>query len=189
MKILIAGNSNYGAAQALKHKFPKATFLSRSCSDTDLSQQEEQVRIGKMSLEFDVFISCSSLFRSNQLHLVREVVQNWETEKKDGYIIVFGSSADTPVKATSVSYHSEKKGLRSYCRGVSNLVLGGHGKKPPGFKITYLSPGYIDTEQANSQYPGVMKLDPGYISNLIEWLLAQPKNVNISELCLDPIQI
>jgi NADP-dependent 3-hydroxy acid dehydrogenase YdfG len=36
--------------------------------------------------------------------------------------------------------------------------------------------------------PDTLKLDTDYVAGVIKWLIDQPHNVNISELCLDRIQ-
>jgi len=81
------------------------------------------------------------------------------------------------------------KALKAYCKNLSMAVLGGHGKSPNGIRISYLSPGYIKTAQADEKHPEVKKLDPDYLAGLIKWLIEQPKEVNISEIALDPIQV
>lgn len=183
MKILIAGNPTYGLAQALSEKF-QATFLSRSHGDCDLSLTSGQKFFAEHSLQYDVVISVSSLDDFNQTMLIQNIVKSWTEKDKDGYIIALGSSADTPVKGTSWIYPVEKKALRAYCRQISQIVSGENNTK---FKMTYLSPGNLHTPGQDRKMPDTPKIQCDYMADVIEWLLAQPKHININELCLDRI--
>ena len=186
-KILIAGNQEYGLSSALYKKWPDATFVSRTTGlKMDLCQLKNQRTIGEMSLEYDVFISVSSLWKFHQTSLVQEVAKRWKENEHEGYIIAIGSSADTPVKASTWLYPGEKKALRSYCRGLSQMVAGDNFS---GFKVTYLSPGWMHTPVEDKKHPAIPKLNLEYVANTVEWLINQPKNVNISELCLDEIRL
>lgn len=186
-KMIVSGNGTYGLGKSIYNKFPYAKFCSRT-NDFDFLQESERWRFAEMSLQYDVYVSCSALDQFAQTLLLQTVVQVWEKHQHQGTIIVIGSSADTPVKGSSLIYPAEKKSLRAYARNLSQKVLGGHGTTSNGIRVTYLSPGYLDTPQANEKHPHVRKLNCDYIADTIAWLLEQPKTVNISELCLDPIQ-
>ena len=147
---------------------------------------KNQRHIAELSLEYDVFISVSSLWKFHQTSLVQEVSKKWKEQKHKGYIIAVGSSADTPVKASTWLYPGEKKALRAYCRGVSQMVSGDNYS---GFKMTYLSPGWMRTPIEEKKHPDIPKLDLEYVANTVEWLINQPDTVNISELCLDEVRI
>lgn len=183
MKILIAGNPDYGLSQSLSEKF-KADFISRSHGSWDLANIEKQKEFANKSLEYDVVISVSCLWGFHQTSLVQELAREWVKHKKDGYIIVLGSSADTPVKGTTWGYPAEKKALRAYCRQITQMIS---GNDDVTFKMTYLSPGNMHTDKQDEKMPGVDKLECSEVSSVIEWLLNQPKHINISELCLDRI--
>jgi len=186
-KILIAGNQKYGLAGALNSKWSDATFISRSTGlKMDLCSLKNQRAVAQMSLDYDVFISVSSLWKFHQTSLVQEMAKFWKENKHKGYIIVIGSSADTPVKASTWLYPGEKKALRAYCRGLSQMVA---GENYSGFKVTYLSPGWMHTPIEDKKHPEMPKLNLDYIADIIEWLVNQPDNINISELCLDEVRI
>jgi len=185
-KILVVGNPNYGLAQAFSETF-KADFLSRS-NGFDLSQKSIQVQCAEKSLNYDVFIICSSLYDFHQVKILRIVYEMWKRHKHNGQIICLGSTADTPVRGTAWIYPIEKKALKAYCRNLSLAALGGHGHNPPGIRVTYLSPGHIKTPVEDEKYPDVAKIDPKYLAQVVIWILSQPKEVNISEFALDPIQ-
>ena len=180
-KILVAGNPDYGLAKSIKGAFPDATFISRSHGDIDLSIPSKQREVAELAMEYDVFIAVSCIWRFAQTEYVQEVAKRW-IERKHGYIIAIGSSADTPVKGTAWMYPSEKKALRAYCRQLSQISAGENDCR---LKVTYLSPGNIHTPKQDEKLPDVKQLEPFYIANIIQWLLQQPQDVNISELSLD----
>ena len=63
------------------------------------------------------------------------------------------------------------------------------GENYSGFKVTYLSPGWMHTPIEDKKHPEMPKLNLNYIADIIEWLVNQPDNINISELCLDEVRI
>ena len=134
-----------------------------------------------MSMDYDVFIAVSCIWRFAQTEYVQEVAKRW-IERKHGYIIAVGSSAETPVKGSAWMYPAEKKALRAYCRQLSQISA---GENDCNLKVTYLSPGNIHTPKQDEKLPDVKKLESVYIANTIKWLLEQPKDVNISEICMD----
>lgn len=182
MKILVAGNPNYGLANSISKIYPNADFCSRSHGDWDLTQYQAQRDFAEKSLDYDVVISVSCLWKHHQTNLVQEIAKQWMDKKKQGYLIAIGSSADTPVKGTAWMYPAEKKALRAYCRQLSQASA---GENDVPFKVTYLSPGNMHTPKQDEKMPDTPKLDTDYVAGVIEWLINQPKDVNISELCLD----
>lgn len=184
MSILVAGNKNYGLANSIQNITSEAKFASRS-TGYDLSIMSKQEELASESLHYDVFISVSSLYNYYQNQLIEKIVKTWYNNQHQGYILVIGSTADTPVPGTIWQYPAEKKSLRAYCRQISMLIS---SENPPPFRMTYLSPGNMNTPKAEEKRPEVPKLDTDYIVEIIGWLLNQPQNVNISELCLDRIQ-
>lgn len=185
MNLLIAGNAQYGLAKSIKNLYPTAVCLSRS-SGYNLGKLEVRQEVAKISLNYDVFLLVSALGEFNQTLLLNETINKWQETKHKGYIITLGSSADTPVKGTSWMYPVEKRALRSYCRQLSQIVA---SDNPPNWKITYLSPGNLNTPKQEEKLPGIPKLNCDYVAKVIEWLISQPFDINISELCLDKIQI
>lgn len=184
MKILVAGNKDYGLSNSIAQEYPDAKFLSRS-TGFNLNDSDIRDEIAKLSLDYDVFISVSCLSQFRQTLVVESIIKEWMSNNHNGYMIVIGSSADTPVKGTSWTYPSEKKALRAYLRQLSQIVA---SSQPPNWKITYLSPGNLHTPKQDQKLPDTPKLDTDYVTSLIKWLLAQPRNINISEVCLDRIQ-
>lgn len=184
MKILIAGNKDYGLAKSLHNIFLDATFLSRS-NEYNLVKRDIRESVGEMSLDYDVFISVSALGDFSQTMLVESVIKRWWNENHKGYLIAVGSSADTPVKGSKWIYPVEKKALRNYMRQLSQAVS---SENPPNWKTTYISPGNMHTPRQDEKMPNIQKLETDYVAFIISWLLTQPDHVNISEFCLDAIQ-
>jgi len=185
MNLLMAGNENYGLAKSIKKIYPNVVSLSRT-SGYNLNKVEIRQQVAEISLNFDVFLLISALGDFNQTQLLKEIIVKWQEKNHKGYIIALGSSADTPVKGTSWIYPVEKKALRAYCRQLSQMVA---SEAPPDWKITYLSPGNLNTPRQEEKLPHVPKLDCDYVAKIIGWLISQPPNINISEMCLDQIQI
>jgi hypothetical protein len=187
--ILIAGNPDYGLAQALNEQWKEShvrdmAFKSRSFSNTDLTNVHEQKEFARLSLEHEVTILISCMWGYEQVKLAERVAKQWIEHKHDGYLIVLGSSADTPVKGSAWSYPVEKKALRAYCRQLSQISAGDNEYT---FKVTYLSPGNMHTPKQDEKLPNSPKLNTEYVANIIDLLVHQPDNVNISELTLDII--
>lgn len=185
MKILVAGNKDYGLAKSISSLYPTASFLSRT-SGYNLNDYDTRVTVSEMSLNYDVFLSVSCLSQFRQTLLLEEIVKKWCEKDHNGYLIAIGSSADTPVKGTIWSYPSEKKALRAYMRQLGQIVASDYPKR---WRSTYLSPGNMHTPKQDEKMPGVLKLDTDYVAKVISWLIDQPATINISELCLDRIQI
>lgn len=182
--ILVAGNNNYGLAKSLHDLYPTAKFLSRS-SGYNLGKHEVRNDVALMSLEYDVVLLVSALGEFKQTLLAETIVKQWVENDHNGYLIVLGSSADTPVKGTAWVYPAEKKALRAYTRQLSQAVS---SDNPPKWRTTYLSPGNMHTPKQDEKMPNTPKLDTEYVANIIDWLIKQPADINISELCLDRIQ-
>jgi NAD(P)-dependent dehydrogenase (short-subunit alcohol dehydrogenase family) len=188
-KIIVSGNKDYGLSGSLSRIFEDAYFCSRSSSGHNLAKHEDREKFAQESLNYDVFINCSCLSQFRQVLLLEQVYQLWKDSNKKGHIISLGSTADTPVKGTSWVYPIEKKALRNYCRNLSMASLGGHGHPPSGIRVTYISPGYLSTPKMEEKHKGVDKIDTGYLAELIKWVIEQPAKYNLSEICLDPVQV
>jgi NAD(P)-dependent dehydrogenase (short-subunit alcohol dehydrogenase family) len=184
MKLLVAGNPHYGLAQAIAAKQLGGVYYSRTHNNTDLTNVLAQKQFAVDSLQYDVTIIVSCLYGYEQVKLTERVAKEWSANKHQGYLIVLGSSADTPVKGTAWGYPAEKKALRAYCRQLSQMSAGENEHR---FRVTYLSPGNMHTPKQDEKMPGIVKLNTGYVADVVAWLTSQPKSVNISELTLDAI--
>lgn len=182
MKIIIAGDGEYGLGGALRRRWPEAKFCSRK-TGYDLCQPEQWARLAEESLSFDVFISCSSLWRFHQSLLIAKVWETWKSQRKRGQMIHMGSTADTGLRGGTWMYPVEKSALKVLSRNLAYSAVG-DGE----IRSTLLSPGYLNTPKVESKHPERKKIDPEYIVDIIDWLIRQPPHININEISLDPVQ-
>jgi hypothetical protein len=182
--MLIIGNKEYGLAASIAKLYPDADYYSRS-SGYNLAKRDVRQHVGEKSLDHDVVILCSALGDFSQTLLAESIAQQWINTNHQGYLIAVGSSADTPVNGSKWVYPVEKKALRAYMRQLSQAAS---SNTPPALKTTYISPGNMHTPRQDEKMPDTLKLDTDYVAGVIKWLIDQPHNINISELCLDRIQ-
>jgi len=108
VKILITGNKNFGIAKELFQLYPDATFVSRS-TGIDLTSQVGQSKLADLSLEHDIFINCSALWKFNQTVLLETVYKICFNAKHDIHIINIGSTTDRVKNGKAWLYNAEKK--------------------------------------------------------------------------------
>jgi NADP-dependent 3-hydroxy acid dehydrogenase YdfG len=182
--MLIIGNKEYGLAKSIASIYPDANFLSRT-SGYNLGKRDVRELVAKESLDHNVVMLISALGDFSQVLLAEAIAKEWVKNNHNGYLLAIGSSADTGVKGSKWIYPVEKKALRNYMRQLSQGVS---SDNPPAFKTTYLSPGNLHTPRQDEKMPDTPKLDTDYVAGLLKWLIEQPHDINISELCLDRIQ-
>jgi NADP-dependent 3-hydroxy acid dehydrogenase YdfG len=182
MKILIAGNSEYGLAQAIRQELVEydITFLSRK-SGYDLTRAEQQARFAEAAVDFDVIILCSALWKFNQTLLLEAVYKKTKAEGKSPLIICIGSTTDRVNKASDWLYSAEKKALRDY---ANSLSLSGVWNKCP--RVTYISFGTLTNMQ--HKHPDRKTLQIEKAAQYIKWIIEQPEGTHINELSVDPVQ-
>jgi len=180
MKILVAGNKNYGLAAELYKLYPDAFFASRT-SGFDLTKNDDQKKLADLVLEYDVFINCSALWKFNQTVLLDAVYKTCTENKHRPYIICIGSTTDRVKKGGAWLYNAEKKALRDYCN-----TLGMNGVWDKGPRITLISFGSLSNVQ--SKHPTRKCLDIDRAAIYIKWLLEQPTDICINEISIDPLQ-
>ena len=180
MKILVAGNKNYGLAAELLKLYPDAFFASRT-SGFDLTANDDQKRLADLVLEYDVFINCSALWKFNQTVLLDAVYKKCTENNHRPYIICIGSTTDRVKKGGAWLYNAEKKALRDYCN-----TLGMNGVWGSAPKITLISFGSLSNVQ--SKHPDRKCMDIDRAASYIKWLIEQPKDICINEISIDPLQ-
>ncbi|MCB0366119.1 MAG: hypothetical protein H6624_17670 [Bdellovibrionaceae bacterium] len=181
-RIIVAGNPEYGIGQGIYQKWPEAEFASRR-NGFDLTEDEGRTAFARRSMDFDVVIFCSALWRFNQTILVEQVWRTWSEQKKAGHLICLGSTADVGARASNWLYPIEKKSLQSLCQNLSWCI---HKGSP--IKVTYLSLGYVLTPKTEEKHPQKKKLSVSYVVDLVDWVLHQPEGVNVNSMSLDPCQ-
>ena len=107
MKILIAGNPNYGLAQELNAVLEdhELFFVSRSIpTSMDLTKPDAQQRFSELALNKDVVILCSALWKFNQTLLLESTYKKLKEANKRTLIICIGSTTDRVKKGTDWLY-------------------------------------------------------------------------------------
>lgn len=183
MKILIAGNSKYGVAKSISKMLEghDLTFASRS-NNYDLCESKGQEKFAKESIDYDVIILCSALYKFNQTVLLDRVYRSCTDAKKTNYIICISSTTDRVKKGGAWLYNAEKKALRDYCN-----TLGINGVWSNGPKISLISFGSLSNVQ--DKHPTRKCLDIDVAVSYIKWLIDQPKFLCVNELSIDPMQV
>ena len=183
MKILVAGNSNYGLAEGIKNALAdhELTFISRSVG-YDLTRAENQVKFAELALEYDAVIFCSALWKFNQTILLETTYKKAKAAGKKPHYIAVGSTTDRVMKATDWLYNAEKKALRDYCNS-----LGLNGVWNEGPRVSYISFGTMENVQA--KHPGRKTLTIQDAASYIKWIVEQPAYLHINEISIDPLQV
>lgn len=180
IKILVTGNPKTGIAKELFNLYPDATFISRS-SGYDLTSADGQSQLAKLSLEYDIIINNSALWKFNQTVLLDQIYKACIDNQHYPYIICIGSTTDRIKKGGAWLYNAEKKALRDYCNTLG--INGVWGKSP---KITLISFGSLSNVQ--HKHPDRKCLEIYKAANYIKWLIDQPKEICINEISIDPVQ-
>ena len=180
MKILITGNKNFGVAKELFTIFPEATFISRE-TGYDLTKKEIQKEVAKKTLEYDVFINNSALYRFEQTNLLECVYKYCKNKNHNIYIINLGSTIDRFNKGTDWIYSAEKKALRDYTNSLSKQSVWENAPK-----VSLISFGSLSNVQ--HKHPDRTCLPIEITTNYIKWLIEQPKDIHVHEISIDPIQ-
>ncbi len=180
-KIIMTGNPEYGICEAFSKK-REATYVSRT-SGMDLTKPDSWRDLAKQSLDYDVFINNSALWRMHQTLLLKTVYDAWFENEKSGLIICIGSTADVGIRGGSRLYPVEKAALRDMCRRLSFAALGGSG-----IRVSLLSPGYVNTPGTEEKHPSKNKISTEYVAEVLDWLIDQPEHLMFNEISLDPIQ-
>ena len=178
--MIITGNNTEGLAASLAKIYPDAEFISRS-TGFDLATKKDQERLGELVCNHEVFVNCAALYKFNQTTLLNIVYHKCVVEKHNCHIINIGSTTDRVKKGGAWLYNAEKKALRDY----SN-TLGLNGVWASGPKITYISFGTLSNNA--EKHPDRKTIDIDTAAEYIKWIVDQPKNLNINELSIDPMQ-
>jgi NADP-dependent 3-hydroxy acid dehydrogenase YdfG len=181
IRILVAGNSNYGLAKEILKLYPDAFFASRT-TGFDLTSKDGQDKLANVITDYDVFINCSALWKFNQTVLLDTIYKKCMTENHHPYIICIGSTTDRVKKGGAWLYNAEKKALRDYCN-----TLGMNGVWGAAPKLTLISFGSLSNVQ--DKHPDRKCLDINRAAEYIKWLLNQPSDICINEISIDPLQV
>lgn len=175
--IVVAGNRNYGLSKELYNKYPTAKFCSRS-SGYDLTSSEGVDRFTSLCKRADIILLVSNLGGFNQTMLLDNVYKNVQN---NSYIIALSSSTDRISKPGQPLYNTEKKALKERANSLSLGSVNGNGPR-----LTLLSVGTLENKK--EQNPNKKLLTMQTIVAYIDWLISQPKEININNLSVDIIQ-
>jgi NADP-dependent 3-hydroxy acid dehydrogenase YdfG len=180
MKILVAGNKNYGLAKEIHKIYSDAVFLSRT-TGYDLCNKDGQQKFSETCLDYDVIINCSALYKFNQTVLLDAIYKKCIENNHRPYIICIGSTTDRVKKGGAWLYNAEKKALRDYCN-----TLGMNGVWGSAPKITLISFGSLSNVQ--EKHPTRTCIAIERAAKYIQWLLEQPVDLCVNEISIDPLQ-
>ena len=178
--MIVTGNKSANLAKEIYNLYPNTIFCSRA-TDYDLTNSNVQDMFARLCLDHDVIIINSALWKFNQTVLLDKVYKKCVEHNHRPHIITIGSTTDRVKNGKDWLYNAEKKALRDYS---NTLALGGvWGDKP---KITYISFGTM----SNNQEKHIERkcLDISVAASYIKWVIDQPKNININEISIDPLQ-
>ena len=126
------------------------------------------------------------------LNVSRVVVPNM-IEKQSGHIINIGSTAGHEVYAYGNVYAATKFAVNALSQSFRVDVL------DKGIKVSSVDPGMVYTEfgkvrfsgdeqRADLVYKGITPLSPTDVAEAVVFCATRPKNVNINEIILTPLQ-
>ena len=180
MNILISGNKERGLAGALYKLYPDATYVSKG-SGIDLVTADGRAKFCTLARTADVIIVNSALWQFQQTVLLDAVYKTLVEAKNIAHIVVIGSTTDRVKNGKPWLYNAEKKALRDYS---NTLAIGGVWSDKP--KVSYISFGTLSNNQ--EKHPDRKCMDIDTVAEYIKWIIDQPRNVNINEISIDPMQ-
>jgi short-subunit dehydrogenase len=187
MRILITGNSKTNITKSITEIYEDIHTVSRSVESNytlDLTIPENINHLAKISCDYDIFINCSLIPDFGQTKILQAVWTEWKSNNKQGHIINFGSSVDYYYRPDNRLYPIEKRSLRDLNRSLSKHATWFDSK----IKCTYFSFGGVSTEKTEKQWGHYSHFSCEEIASYVKWLIESPKNVNIDELHITPIQ-
>ncbi|MBK7630990.1 MAG: SDR family NAD(P)-dependent oxidoreductase [Ignavibacteriales bacterium] len=124
---------------------------------------------------------------------VTRVVSPIMVEKQSGHIINIGSTAGHEVYTYGNVYSATKFAVKSLTQSFRLDLL------DKGIKVSSVDPGMVQTEfskvrfsgdeqRAEQVYKGLTPLSPNDVAEAVVFCATRPKNVNINEVILTPIQ-
>ena len=180
MNILISGNKGKGLAGALYKLYPDATYVSKS-TGYDLVTADGRERFCDLAKTADVIIVNVALWQFQQTVLLDAVYKTLVEAKNIAHIIVIGSTTDRVKNGKPWLYNAEKKALRDYS---NTLAIGGVWSNNP--KVSYISFGTLSNNQEKHLDRKCMDINTA--AGYIKWVIDQPRNLNINEISIDPMQ-
>jgi short-subunit dehydrogenase len=172
MKIAITGHTD-GLGKNIYDLLKKnhdIVGMSRS-NGYDVSNTEQIIN---NVMDCDVFIN-NTYYKQSQTNLLESLFNLWNNSDK--IIINLNSTCVYHSSDWSPEYAESKKGLR---KKMWDLIETNPNKK---VKIINIYPATLDSHVGYDEYN---KIDINYISKTIEWLISQPKEIEIREISIYP---
>ena len=187
MKILTTGNPHKDIVSKLIKTMSNVDTVSRSSSSTysfDLTKQDNIKNLAQTSLDYDVFINSALIPNFGQTQILQQVWTEWKSQNKSGHIISFGSAVDYYYRPDNRLYPVEKRALRDLNRSLAKHCTWFDSK----IRCTYFSFGGVATEKTQHQWGHYQHFDMQEIANYVKWIIESPRDTNIDELHITPIQ-
>lgn len=186
MKILITGNRDKDLTgylvPMLEARGYEIVTASRD-NGYDFNDDGAIKQVARLSQDCDVFINMYANFYFKQSMLLHTIWHKWLAEGGfDKRIINVGSTTDTVRRGKGNLYHYEKLALNEMSNG---LAIMGNWQNAP--KVTHISFGTLQNKAHKN--PGRTVLPMKQAASYIDWILEQPKEININNISIDPIQI
>ena len=187
MKILITGNPKKDLCQEvvslLQQKGHECHCVSRATGhDFEKDTGGTIKKIVELSESCDVFINLYANYFFNATIMAHKVYNNWITKNmNDKRMINVGSTTDRVRKAKNNLYHYEKLILRDWSAGLALM-----GVWDGGPRVSHISFGTLDNRAEKHGDRKCLSIKKA--AEYLCWILDQPKDININELCVDPIQ-
>jgi|TARA_B100002003_G_scaffold249985_1_gene287786 hypothetical protein len=178
--MIIAGNKNYGVAEALAKIYPDAKYCSRT-SGYNFEKRDDVETFVKESCSHNEIILVSALWKFQQTLLLEKVFKENNNAKLTPLIIVLGSTADRYHKASAWLYSTEKKALREYADSLGKCGI--HSKSP---KVSLIS--FCTLSNKQDKHDGRVCMDIDRAVGYIKWIVDQPRDLCINEISIDMIQ-
>jgi len=185
MKIAMTGNRNKDLCKyivdRLEAKGHECVCFSRE-TGVDFNDDGNIKKIVELVEDADIFINLYANFFFRQTLIAHNLWHYW-SEQNEGHkrIINIGSTTDNVRRGKTNRYHYEKLALKEWSNGFS--IAGVWSNEP---KVTHLSIGTM--ENRSDDNPGRICLDMDLVASYVEWIIEQPKEININFLSVDPIQ-
>jgi NAD(P)-dependent dehydrogenase (short-subunit alcohol dehydrogenase family) len=179
MKVLVIGGSKGIGKELVQHFNGKS--VSRQTGH-NIQHPANRNTICQLSLDFDVVVNHAFCGDNSQNFMLKDLVDNWNHNNKDGYIFHTGTISTYFTKHDWNMYAVYKAQGDEIAKRAAKKCQ--HGAYP--FRLTNIRPGMLDTEKSRNKqhWPGSGVKNTTYV-NIIEYLYNLPSDVIIPELILE----
>lgn len=181
MKILVIGGSQ-GLGKAVVDYYSPSSFSVSRSNGYDIKKEDIRKDIAKMSLDYDAILNHAYCGDNSQTQMLHQLINEWDNNKKTGYIFNTGS--------VSTYYDKGDWNMYPLLKSVQDDLIKRAAKKCQwnGFKfrITNIRPGMLDTERSRQKdHWGGSGVTGTTFCNIIDYLYNLPNEVIIPEIILE----